>query len=174
MANIRLLFLVVALLCFLFAATSATTADPPAVTNLLFSGEHLGPGQYLAYGETYGLLMKEDCNLVLFEYKVAIWSTRTGGQGRNCYATVQEDGNFVVYTPEGRGLWAANNVAKPRGRHVLVLQKDRNLVVYGPVSWSSGTQSHTSSQVEGMEATDDVVTAHHNTLPSYSQVIDRV
>ncbi|KAG9442087.1 hypothetical protein H6P81_017941 [Aristolochia fimbriata] len=129
-----------AALLFLLAASATTVLSGAAVTNILYSGERLSTGQYLAYGEAYGLIMQEDCNLVLYDYKRPVWATNTGGIGRNCYCAMQVDGNLVVYTPDGRSIWASNT-GGARGNYILVLQKDRNLVIYGGALWATGTNN---------------------------------
>ena len=49
------------------------------------------------------------------------------------YAVVQTDGNFVLYAPGGRPLWASNTVGT--GAHDwLVMQGDGNLVLYNQAS----------------------------------------
>ena len=54
---------------------------------------------------------------------------------------MQTDGNFVVYSYEGRVLWASNT--NGRGENYLILQDDGNMVIYskGTVNaqWASGT-----------------------------------
>jgi len=53
------------------------------------------------------------------------------------YAVVQTDGNFVLYAPGGRPLWASNTVGT--GAHDwLVMQGDGNLVLYNGVYPAQG------------------------------------
>ncbi|CAA6675188.1 unnamed protein product [Spirodela intermedia] len=64
--------------------------------------------------------MQNDCNLVLYDGG-AVWSSRTFGKGTNC-------------------LWRATQLGF--GNYVLVLQRDRNLVIYNGQSraiWATGT-----------------------------------
>jgi hypothetical protein len=76
------------------------------------------------------LIMQSDCNLVLYEYLpgntegyqpkgvFADWASNTdnGGTGdyQGCYATMQSDGNLVIYAPNYPGgqkaLWASHTV----------------------------------------------------------------
>ncbi|XP_068645137.1 mannose-specific lectin-like [Aristolochia californica] len=139
----RALLLVPALLLFFISPCFA-------VGNILYSGERLSAGQYLSYGEAYGFIMQEDCNLVLYEYNTPIWASNTGGLGRNCYCTLQADGNLVVYTPQGAPIWASNT-GRNSGHYVLVLQKDRNVVIYGGAIWATGT----NKGLEGITITTD-------------------
>lgn len=56
------------------------------------------------------------------------------------YATMQNDGNFVVYTPQGTPVFATSTVGNPGA--YLSLQNDGNLVVYSPSGqplWASNT-----------------------------------
>lgn len=56
------------------------------------------------------------------------------------YATMQGDGNFVVYTPQGTPIFATSTVGNPGA--YLALQNDGNLVVYsaaGQPLWASNT-----------------------------------
>jgi peptidoglycan hydrolase-like protein with peptidoglycan-binding domain len=56
----------------------------------------------------------------------AIWSTKTDRSGAN-RAVVQEDGNFVLYTPANKAVWASGS----KGQSVvLTMQNDSNLVLY--------------------------------------------
>ena len=57
-------------------------------------------------------------------------------------ASMQRDGNFVVYRQGGIALWSTKTSGKGTGPYRLVMQGDGNLVLYdkaGKVSWSSGT-----------------------------------
>ncbi|MBI3226036.1 MAG: LysM peptidoglycan-binding domain-containing protein [Mycolicibacterium cosmeticum] len=55
-------------------------------------------------------------------------------------AEVQDDGNFVLYTPD-KPVWHTDTKGAKDVR--LILQDDRNLVLYGfdGVAWSSGTDT---------------------------------
>lgn len=55
-------------------------------------------------------------------------------------AEVQEDGNFVLYTPD-KPVWHSDTKGAKDVR--LILQNDRNLVLYGfdGVAWASGTNT---------------------------------
>ncbi len=55
-------------------------------------------------------------------------------------AEVQDDGNFVLYTPD-KPVWHSDTKGAKDVR--LILQDDRNLVLYGfdGVAWSSGTNT---------------------------------
>ncbi|MEV7524473.1 glycoside hydrolase domain-containing protein [Streptomyces sp. NPDC091371] len=90
------------------------------------------------------LTMQSDGNLVL-SYKagngtaVPLWATGTYGNP-GAYATVQADGNFVVYNKAGAAVWSSATYGNPGAS--LKLQDDGNLVLYsssGAALWSTGT-----------------------------------
>ncbi|WP_051969949.1 ricin-type beta-trefoil lectin domain protein [Kitasatospora azatica] len=86
--------------------------------------------------------MQPDGNLVLYSKVTgrALWSTNTWGRP-GATATMQTDGNFVLYGPDGRALWASGTPGQ-RGAN-LVLQDDDNLVLYvgGKAPWASHTEN---------------------------------
>ncbi|WOK97491.1 hypothetical protein Cni_G06199 [Canna indica] len=51
---------------------------------------------------------------------------------------MQNDGNLVLYAGNNKALWASNT-ARGKGNYVLVLQKDRNVVIYGNPIWATST-----------------------------------
>lgn len=66
-----------------------------------------------------------------------VWSTNT--KGSNNDIVMQKDGNLVVYG-HGKALWQSHTYNHPGA--YLVLQRDRNLVIYsaaGKSLWQSGT-----------------------------------
>lgn len=102
----------------------------------------------------YGLIMQPDNNLVLDHFiewydnsnrpksGFAIWSSGSGGKGK-AYADLQSDldGNFVIYTEQGRKnpIWSSGTNSKGDN---LILQDDGNLVIYnqrGTPIWASCT-----------------------------------
>ncbi len=104
------------------------------------------PGQGLTRGQAYrscdgrfSLDMQTDGNLVLYLYGSALWATGTYGTDGEV-ATMQGDGNFVLYGKTSNALWASATYGHS-GAH-LALQNDGNLVVYGAndaALWASGT-----------------------------------
>ncbi|KAH7689443.1 alpha-D-mannose-specific plant lectins domain-containing protein [Dioscorea alata] len=109
--------------------------------NVLYSGESLMSGQFLSWGN-YKFIMQDDCNLVLYDRGNAIWSSNTSGRGSNCHLSQQRDGNLVVYKPDGTtALWSSQTYVGGEGHYVLVLQKDRKVVLYGGPRWAIDTYS---------------------------------
>ncbi|KAL6522206.1 hypothetical protein OROMI_032083 [Orobanche minor] len=92
----------------------------------IYTGESLSNGDQLING-AFTLSMQGDCNLVLRDSSRVVWSTGTSGKGSNCYATMQGDGNLVIY---GQGAVWASNTVKGNDIYELILQEDRNLVIY--------------------------------------------
>ncbi|XP_039145727.1 mannose-specific lectin-like [Dioscorea cayenensis subsp. rotundata] len=105
--------------------------------NILYGSNSLGPGQSLAYG-SFKLVMQEDCNLVLYDICNTVWATNTSGRGTNCYLSFRSNGNLVIQNSNGQTVWATNQ-SGGQGNYVFILQKDRNLAVYGPVTWQTKT-----------------------------------
>lgn len=94
------------------------------------SGTTLHAGEYLRSPDwRYTLVMQEDGNLVVYstDRYTPLWSSRTWNNA-GAYATLQNDGNFVVYDNNGRALW--NTYTYTQGASVLKMQSDGNLVIY--------------------------------------------
>lgn len=95
----------------------------------------------------YTLIMQGDGNLVLYEGVATppwrpVWATNTWNLPpalRPIRADMQQDGNFVLYSNTG-AQWASNTWNNPGSR--LVMQDDRNLVIYDPNNrpiWATNT-----------------------------------
>jgi MIR domain len=114
--------------------------------NTLNPGGSLSVNQELRSNNgLYVLIMQGDGNLVLYEGVMtpprrAVWSTNTWNlppERRPNRAAMQQDGNFVLYSTTG-AEWASGTWTFPGSR--LVLQDDRNLVIYDPnniARWAS-------------------------------------
>jgi len=103
----------------------------------------LGAGRVLKYPEyltsvnrTYRVYMQADGNLVLYKGKTALWSTKT--QSKGAFATMQTDGNLVVYSAAKKPLWSSKTTRKGA---VLVAQNtgDLQIVLGRTVVWRTGT-----------------------------------
>jgi hypothetical protein len=100
------------------------------ISTQIASGTTLHAGEYLRSPDwRYTLVMQEDGNLVVYyvDRYTPIWSSRTWNNG-GAYATLQNDGNFVVYDKDGKALW--NTYTYSQGASVLKMQNDGNLVAY--------------------------------------------
>ncbi|KAL2633419.1 hypothetical protein R1flu_004898 [Riccia fluitans] len=124
------------LVCFsLMAIASMVQADRAVLIQpyKLNSGESLWQG-------SYEFRMQQDCNLVLYKNGNPIWASNTGGKSSNCYFTLQEDGNGVVYDGNYRAIWATGTNGV--GPSYIILQCDGNVVLYTPDArpiWATGT-----------------------------------
>ncbi|MFF7632722.1 glycoside hydrolase domain-containing protein [Kitasatospora sp. NPDC008050] len=120
------------------------------------SGATMQPGQQLDPGYSISsasmkLVMQGDGNLVAYavvggNQGPAMWSTGTSGNP-GAYALMQNDGNLVVYRPNGTAAWSSSTWYG--GGTYATVQDDGNFVVYQPnggpstggALWSSGTNS---------------------------------
>ncbi|MFD9698593.1 LysM peptidoglycan-binding domain-containing protein [Lentzea sp. NPDC059081] len=109
----------------------------------LQAGQELTRGQQLTTANGYMLTLQSDGNLVLSENTGTVWASGTDGKGA-VRATLQDDGNFVLYAGDDSAVWATGTQGNEGSR--LVLQDDRNLVVLagdGSAKWASGTNTDT-------------------------------
>ncbi|HWO63433.1 MAG TPA: hypothetical protein VNO31_25710, partial [Umezawaea sp.] len=66
----------------------------------LQAGQNLAVGQQLDSENGYSLVFQADGNLVLTDGSDVVWASGTNGSDATT-ATLQEDGNFVLYTTSG-------------------------------------------------------------------------
>lgn len=125
-------------------------AAPPAPVNFEAGGTALGAelrapaslkvGEHLASANgRYTLGMQSDGNLVLAQNGEVLWSSGSAGKGASI-ATMQEDGNLVLYKGDGTPIWSSNTWKSGASR--AVMQDDGNFVLYKPDGtpvWASGT-----------------------------------
>ncbi|XP_074567983.1 mannose-specific lectin-like [Curcuma longa] len=115
--------------------------------NVLYTNEKLQEGQSLTLDD-YAFTLQSGCNLVLYDKDEAVWSSNTEGKGDNCFLTMQTDGNLVLYElGNDNSVWNSETGHNPLGTYVLVLQRDRNVVVYGPSKWTTGTNTVNSQDI---------------------------
>ncbi|KAH7689442.1 alpha-D-mannose-specific plant lectins domain-containing protein [Dioscorea alata] len=110
--------------------------------SILYSGDSLTSGQFLSWGN-YKFIMQDDCNLELYDLDQPIWATNTGGLATNCYVTLRSNGNLVIYRSTGKVLWQSGIFRQGLNHYVLVLQKDRNVVIYGGGLWETHSSPRT-------------------------------
>ena len=92
--------------------------------------------------QAYSLQFQGDCNLVLLTGRwQPLWSSVTGG--RTCTSTnsclaMQNDGNLVIYYPNGCGnppaIWSSGTDGHAAANYCVVVQVDGNVVIYAPGS----------------------------------------
>ncbi|XP_072994862.1 mannose-specific lectin-like [Typha latifolia] len=138
----------------ILAAILALLAPAWSANNVLYSGSSLYPGQSLTE-ENYSFSLQMDCNLVLYDSGNPIWESRTYGFGSGCRLDMQRDGNLVIYDAGNHAKWASRTNRRD-GDYVLVLRKDRNVVIYGGALWTTGTN---------FRGTVDVVIFENSTAP---------
>ena len=158
-----------------FVAALATVSMCPlaahadgTVHSSLFEGDYLFQGQrVVADSGYYHLEMQGDGNLVVYagagtsdalwstgtwQYCLASWPSRVCAPRVAQYATLQDDGNFVVYWGQSDPAWASNTAGSPDPSTAqLWMQGDGNLVEY---RWASSNRysvwdSHTAGTVLG-------------------------
>jgi Protein kinase domain len=117
------------------------------------------PGSYLQ--------MQRDGNLVVYgSGHTAIFSSNTGGHPGSD-AEIGNDGSLAVYSPAHTVLWSSGPVrsalhagetlsqhqtlVSPDGSHLVVMQANGDLVLFGPdhvARWSSNTAGHPGADLE--------------------------
>ncbi|PKU64228.1 mannose-specific lectin-like [Dendrobium catenatum] len=127
------------LLLLLISSSSSTSFSTNI--NVLKSGQRLHSGSFLSLGN-YVFAMQADCNLVLYNNNTILWSSNTGGKGKNCYLSLESDGELHIYGDGGRKVWRSETGGE-YGDHALVLQPNGNVVIYGSPVWSTGLSYQT-------------------------------
>jgi hypothetical protein len=96
--------------------------------------------------------------------KAPIWATNTYGNP-GAKRVMQDDGNLVIYSSDGRAIWSSGTNGNPDAK--LVMQEDGNLVIYGRKAiWSTNTAGRSGTvkrfkdgnlSLERRDERDDVV-----------------
>jgi len=122
-----------------YAAPSPGPFTPQSckISSYLIAGQRINPnqcivsphGQYMLYMAPYG-------NLYIYDiaHGVGTWGTNTNSSG--AYATLQTDGNFVVYATNGVALWNSGTSGTFAER--LDMEDDGRIIIYRS-AWNSGT-----------------------------------
>jgi RHS repeat-associated protein len=122
-----------------YAAPSPGPFTPQScsISSYLIAGQRINPnqcivsphGQYMLYMAPYG-------NLYIYDiaHSVGTWGTNTNSTG--AYATLQTDGNFVVYSTSGVALWNSGTSGTFAER--LDMEDDGRIIIYKS-AWNSGT-----------------------------------
>ncbi|MGW4561272.1 hypothetical protein ACWEN3_02335 [Streptomyces sp. NPDC004561] len=133
-------------------------ADGANTVNSLQPGRKLTSGHRLS-SANITLTMGSDGNLVAYlktngtsSGGPAIWSSHTSGHA-GAYASMQTDGNLVVYSSTGSALWSTHTNGHS-GAYFMV-QDDGNMVVYAPGTggalWSDGTYARSTKIGSGQK-----------------------
>lgn len=113
------------------------TIAPSYANNIMYGGDTLQAGQSLTQGN-YQFIMQTDCNLVLYDTGSAVWSSGTDTRGTTCHVTLEMTGDLVINNVGSR-IWSSDSGGKS-GNYILVLQRDRNVVIYGTSAvWATNT-----------------------------------
>ncbi|RWR91657.1 mannose-specific lectin 3-like protein [Cinnamomum micranthum f. kanehirae] len=109
----------------------------PRAENALIPRRILYPGNSVKKGQ-WELKLETNCNLVLYEDgDKVIWATNvTGKKEDGCYLKNDAEGGLYVNDGSGNTIWTTGT-STPLS--LLVLQSDRDLVLYGPAIWASST-----------------------------------
>src|ERR1051325_9153947 len=104
----------------------------------LIPGDRLNSGQCIVspHGQ-YILYMASDGNFYIYDiaHAMGTWGANTYGHP-GAYATLQTDGNFVVYASNGVALWNSGTAGTYSER--LDLEDDGRIILYKS-AWNSGT-----------------------------------
>lgn len=99
--------------------------------------DHLDPGVHMMPGDhivsksgDFRCNMQKDGNLVVTNHRLnemPLWSAQINGPVK--WVLMQkDDGNLVIYEPDGSALWYSNTAGHPGSK--LIMQDDGNLVIY--------------------------------------------
>jgi RHS repeat-associated protein len=114
--------------------------DGCRVGSSLFAGQILASGACLeSPSGRYMLLMQSDGNLFIYDRSAGhvTWAANTYGHS-GAYATLQSDGNFVVYATNGAALW--NSATYGTFSERLDMGDDGRIIIYKS-AWNSGTSN---------------------------------
>ncbi|MBB4922720.1 RHS repeat-associated core domain-containing protein [Kitasatospora kifunensis] len=123
-------------------AGNTTQVSNPVGDFVLPTGTTLMPGQSVS-SNAATLMMQTDGNLVLTSKRTGnvLWADNNSYGHQGAWATMQPDGNFVVYDTNHNALWASGTNGNAGA--YLVLQDDSNLVLYSSgvkrALWNSNT-----------------------------------
>ncbi|MEU6232408.1 RHS repeat-associated core domain-containing protein [Kitasatospora sp. NPDC047058] len=142
------------------ASGNTTKINNPNGLKILGAGYVLKSGE-LVRSNSVQLAMQADGNLVLSSLRTgqAIWSTNTQDHP-GAWATMQDDGNFVVYDPQRVPLWSSKTWVGNNSGYFAVVQDDGKFIVYtagwqykwGTPTWNAVDAANSSTltwDVEG-------------------------
>ncbi|MFD7579825.1 RHS repeat-associated core domain-containing protein [Kitasatospora sp. NPDC059817] len=140
------------------AAGNTTKITNPGANKTMGAGFVLNPGESVR-SNSVQLTMQTDGNLVLTSLRTGLvtWSSNTANHP-GAWATMQDDGNFVVYDPQRTALWSSQSWVGPNSKYFAVVQDDGKFMVYAP-GWVPKWDSKTWNAVDaanGAELSWDV------------------
>jgi hypothetical protein len=120
---------------------TATFAAPAAIWKAVMPGEAIYPGEHLRSPNwRYRLSYEITGDLALYGPTGILWQSGTRGR-RAGISIMQEDGNFVIYSPGPAYVWNTETHDNPGAR--LYVQDDGNVVIYGPDNTTAIWQTDT-------------------------------
>ncbi|XP_078435664.1 mannose-specific lectin-like [Wolffia australiana] len=155
-------FPVLSFLLAVLLASACTAKDT------LYFLDFLDPAQSLTQGN-YRLTMQSDCNLVLYDRTLPVGASNTYSRGVNCYALFVYDGILKVFDGSSKLLWASGPDSPEIGvwslNYILILQPDRNVVVHGPILWSTNNIRTSTGANNVIANSTTLATAHTKKKP---------
>ncbi|MFH8385090.1 RHS repeat domain-containing protein [Kitasatospora sp. NPDC018058] len=135
------------------AAGNTTKIANPGANKTMGAGFVLNSNESIR-SSSVQLTMQADGNLVLTSLRTGLvtWSSNTGGH-QGAWATMQDDGNFVVYDPQRNPLWSSQSWIGPNSKYFAVVQDDGKFMVYAP-GWVPKWDSHTWNAVDAANGAD--------------------
>ncbi|MFF2747002.1 RHS repeat domain-containing protein [Kitasatospora sp. NPDC058048] len=135
------------------AAGNATKIANPGANKTLGAGFVLNSGESVRSNSTQ-LTMQADGNLVLTSLRTGLvtWSSNTQNHP-GAWATMQDDGNFVVYDPQRVPLWSSQTWIGAGSKYFAVVQDDGKFIVYAP-GWVSKWSTPTWNALDGANGAD--------------------
>lgn len=104
------------------------TAPPDA----LEESQGLNSGWFLRSSSgQFELCMQGDGNLVEYFESTPLWASNTAGHP-GAYASLQPNGDFVIFGIDGKILWSTNTGHQSNGKYSFAMQSDANVVLYAP------------------------------------------
>jgi len=126
----------------------------------LVDNQFLQPNGFLqSPNKRYKLIMQTDGNFVGYQEDKPFWASNTSGRPGG-FVIMQTDGNLVLYAGTGPtnnqgAFWSSQTNGKGTpGKYRLVMQNDRNIVVYdmnNQAIWASNTNIASLGTYEGPE-----------------------
>jgi YD repeat-containing protein len=137
------------LVLYIFKWSAGTYAAPTpgsypqaacSIGTYLVAGQTLPSGSCIASPHwQYFLYMAPDGNLYIYNWATGAGTWGPGTQGHpGAYATLQTDGNFVVYSSTGVALWSSGTSGTNAER--LDMEDDGRIILYKS-AWNSGTST---------------------------------
>ncbi|MEV2268868.1 hypothetical protein [Nonomuraea africana] len=131
------------LLATQFSGTAV--ADTAALTQKVVAKDLLGPGEWLLPGQSltsgggrFRLVQQHQGNLVFYDGTKALWTSPTSGRP-GAKATMQKEGNLVIYGADNKPLWSTPTAGNPSA-YLKLPEQSGVLVIYSADDeplWSS-------------------------------------